>query len=130
MRSSRTTCACSPRTPSGPWRYSRLHRTISLQAMVSLADVRAAAGRVRPFIVRTALERSLGLSATCGTDVWLKYECFQTTGSFKLRGALNALLTMSDQQRQKGVLTASAGNPGLRVRGPPGVPGGQAPGAE
>ncbi len=83
--------------------------------MVSLADVRAAAERVRPFIVRTALERSLGLSALCGTDVWLKYECFQATGSFKLRGALNALLTMSDQQRQKGVLTASAGNHGLGV---------------
>jgi threonine dehydratase len=83
--------------------------------MVSLADVRAAAERVRPFVVRTPLERSLGLSALCGADVWLKYECFQATGSFKLRGALNALLTMSDQQRQKGVLTASAGNHGLGV---------------
>src|SRR5260370_5195380 len=83
--------------------------------MVSLADVRAAAERVRPFIVRTPLERSIGLSALCGTDVWLKYECFQATGSFKLRGALNALLTMSDEQRRKGVLTASAGNHGLGV---------------
>src|SRR5260221_2086870 len=83
--------------------------------MVSLADVRTAAECVRPFIVRTALERSLGLSALCGTDVWLKYECFQATGSFKLRGALNALLTMSDQQGQKGGLTASAGNHGLGV---------------
>jgi threonine dehydratase len=83
--------------------------------MVSLADVRAAAERVRPFVVRTPLERSLGLSALCGADVWLKYECFQATGSFKLRGALNALLTMSDQQLQKGVLTASAGNHGLGV---------------
>jgi threonine dehydratase len=83
--------------------------------MVSLVDVRAAAERVRPFVVRTPLERSLGLSALCGADVWLKYECFQATGSFKLRGALNALLTMSDQQLQKGVLTASAGNHGLGV---------------
>src|SRR5216683_1717726 len=83
--------------------------------MVSLADVRTAAERVRPFIVRTPLERSLGLSALCGVDVWLKFECFQTTGSFKLRGALNALLTMSEQQRQNGVVTASAGNHGLGV---------------
>lgn len=83
--------------------------------MVSLADVRAAAERIRPFVVRTPVERSSGLSALCGTDVWLKFECFQTTGSFKLRGALNALLTMSDQQRQKGVVTASAGNHGLGV---------------
>src|SRR5437667_948800 len=83
--------------------------------MVSLADVRAAAKRVRPFVVRTPLERSLGLSALHGTDVWLKFECFQTTGSFKLRGALNALLTMSASERQQGVVTASAGNHGLGV---------------
>src|SRR5258708_2028430 len=83
--------------------------------MVSLADVRAAAERVRPFVVRTPLERSLGLSALRGADVWLKFECFQTTGSFKLRGALNALLTMSASERQQGVVTASAGNHGLGV---------------
>src|SRR6266700_3771081 len=83
--------------------------------MVSLADVRAAAERIRPFVVRTPLERSSGLSELRGTDVWLKFECFQTTGSFKLRGALNALLTMADHHRQKGVVTASAGNHGLGV---------------
>src|SRR5712692_6371682 len=83
--------------------------------MVSLADVRAAAERVQPFVVRTPLERSLGLSALSGVDVWLKFECFQTTGSFKLRGALNALMTMADNQRQNGVVTASAGNHGLGV---------------
>src|SRR5207302_8086675 len=84
-------------------------------AMVRLSDVRAAAERIRPFVVRTPLERSAGLSALCGTDVWLKFECFQLTGSFKLRGALNALMTMSDAQRQGGVVTASAGNHGLGV---------------
>src|SRR5260370_2050229 len=91
--------------------------------MVSSAEIRPAAERVRPFIVRTALERSRGLSALCGADVWLKYECFQATGSFKLRGALNALLTMSDQQRQTGVLTASAGNHGLGVASAAAGPG-------
>src|SRR5260370_38255284 len=80
--------------------------------MVTLSEVRDAAERIRPFVVRTPLERSVGLSALYGTNVWLKFECFQTTGSFKLRGALNALLTMSEQQRQNGVGTASAGNPG------------------
>src|SRR5438445_9457247 len=83
--------------------------------MVGLSDVRAAAEQIRPFVVRTPLERSAGMSALCGTDVWLKFECFQITGSFKLRGALNALLTMSDAQRQRGVVTASAGNHGLGV---------------
>jgi len=82
---------------------------------VTLADVRAAAERIRRFVVRTPLERSAALSALCGLDVWLKLECFQSTGSFKLRGALNALLLLPDQIRQSGVITASAGNHGLGV---------------
>ena len=83
--------------------------------MISLADVMGAADRIRPFIVRTPLERSVELSALCGVDVWLKFECFQSTGSFKLRGALNALLLLDEDTRQQGVITASAGNHGLGV---------------
>lgn len=83
--------------------------------MVSLADVMGAADRIRPFVVRTPVERSVELSAMCGVEVWLKFECFQRTGSFKLRGALNALLLLDDETRQKGVITASAGNHGLGV---------------
>jgi len=80
--------------------------------MVALEDVRAAAERIRPYVVRTPLERSALLSAVCGCDVWLKFECFQTTGSFKLRGALNALQLLD---RPGPVVTASAGNHGLGV---------------
>jgi threonine dehydratase len=83
--------------------------------MLTLADVQAAAERIRPSIVRTPLARSAGLSEVAGVEVWLKFECFQSTGSFKLRGALNALLLMSDAARQAGVITASAGNHGLGV---------------
>jgi len=83
--------------------------------VISAADVAAAAERIRPYVVRTPLERSAHLSAYCGVDVWLKLECFQTTGSFKLRGALNALLGLSREQRERGVLTVSAGNHGLGV---------------
>ncbi len=79
--------------------------------MVSQEDVRAAAERIRGHVVRTPLERSAGLSDLCGTDVWLKFECFQLTGSFKLRGALNALM----QRAAARVITASAGNHGLGV---------------
>jgi threonine dehydratase len=79
--------------------------------VVSLADVRAAAERIRPYVVRTPLERSSTLSDLVGNDVWLKFECFQSTGSFKLRGALNAFLCGGHQQ----VVTASAGNHGLGV---------------
>jgi len=74
--------------------------------VINLHDVRAAAERIRPYVVRTPLEYSARLSA------WLKLECFQSTGSFKLRGALNALLCLPDKQP---VLTVSAGNHGLGV---------------
>jgi threonine dehydratase len=80
--------------------------------MVTLADVEAAAERIRRYVVRTPLERSIPLSELCGVDVWLKFECFQSTGSFKIRGALNAL---SSRPGVKHVVTASAGNHGLGV---------------
>jgi len=79
--------------------------------VVSLDDVRAAAARIAPYVVRTPLERSHLLSEVCGTDVWLKFECFQHTGSFKLRGGLNAV----SQLARPHVVTASAGNHGLGV---------------
>jgi threonine dehydratase len=81
----------------------------------TLADVQAAAERIRPNTTRTPLEPSARLSDDCGHEVWLKLECFQPTGSFKLRGALNALLQLSDAERQRGVFTVSAGNHGLGV---------------
>jgi threonine dehydratase len=81
--------------------------------VLSVEDVRAAGARVQPYVVRTPLERSIPLSERCGVDVWLKLECFQATGSFKLRGALNALLLLTPDQRE--VVTASAGNHGLGV---------------
>ena len=81
--------------------------------VVSLADVQRAAERISPYVVRTPLERSIGLSELTGTDVWLKFECFQTTGSFKLRGALNALISLGPAALR--VVTASAGNHGLGV---------------
>jgi threonine dehydratase len=74
--------------------------------------VRAAAARIGAAIVRTPLERSHALSEACGVDVWLKFECFQLTGSFKLRGALNALQLLDARET---VVTASAGNHGLGV---------------
>src|SRR5690348_262779 len=86
--------------------------SLSAAVMPTLEDVWAAAGRIAPYVVRTPLERSRLLSERCGTDVWLKLECFQLTGSFKLRGALNALLLAPEAKR---VITASAGNHGLGV---------------
>jgi threonine dehydratase len=83
-----------------------------IAAVVNRSDVEAAVGRIAPYVVRTPLERSRALSTLCGHEVWLKFECFQATGSFKLRGALNALLRLDPRTE---VVTASAGNHGLGV---------------
>jgi threonine dehydratase len=75
----------------------------------------AAAHRLRGSIERTPLLRSAPLSALAGADVWLKCENLQRTGSFKLRGATNALAALTDAQRARGVVASSAGNHGLGV---------------
>jgi threonine dehydratase len=78
-------------------------------------DVLAAADRLRALIKRTPLVRSAALSEIAGGDVFLKLENEQTTGSFKLRGALNVLATLSAEARTRGVVASSAGNHGLGV---------------
>lgn len=82
---------------------------------VTFRDVLLAARRIAPHVRRTPTERSAALSAELGAEVWLKLECQQRTGSFKLRGAINRLLTLPDAARARGVLTCSAGNHGLGV---------------
>ena len=77
--------------------------------------VEAAAERIAEHIKRTRLVRSAGLSEMAGGDVYLKLENEQITGSFKPRGALNALSLLSPAQRKKGVVASSAGNHGLGV---------------
>ncbi len=81
----------------------------------AVPDVLAAARRLRGIVRRTPLERSPWLSAETGTDVWLKLETQQRTGSFKLRGAYNAIAALSDDERGRGLVTASAGNHGQGV---------------
>jgi threonine dehydratase len=78
-------------------------------------DIAAASARLAGRVRRTPLERAPELARLLGGEVWLKCECFQETGSFKLRGALNALLTLDAGARERGVVTASAGNHGLGV---------------
>lgn len=78
--------------------------------MISLSDVYAARKRVSRWARRTPMERSPGLSGLCGGDVWLKLENQQVTGSFKIRGATNKILLLSEEERGRGVVTASSGN--------------------
>ncbi|HKF55574.1 MAG TPA: threonine/serine dehydratase [Blastocatellia bacterium] len=79
-----------------------------------IESVRQAACRIDGFARHTPLERSTWLSGT-GREVWLKLECFQVTGSFKPRGAMARLATLSEVERSRGILTVSAGNHGLAV---------------
>jgi threonine dehydratase len=78
-------------------------------------DVYSAAVRIRGVARRTALRQSQRLTDLTGTDVYLKLECEQITGSFKLRGAYNALASIPPGLRARGVVAASAGNHGLGV---------------
>src|SRR5471030_1668487 len=78
--------------------------------MPNLQDIRAAAGRIAGAVVRTPLLHSRTLSALTGAEVWLKFENLQFTASFKERGALNKLLSLSAPERKRGVIAMSAGN--------------------
>lgn len=80
-----------------------------------LAAILQAEQRIRPYIRTTPLEYSWPLSVLTGSQVYLKLENIQHTGSFKLRGALNALLALTPEQRARGIVTASSGNHGHAV---------------
>ena len=78
--------------------------------LVSLQDVRNARTTIGDRLLRTPLVRSLFLSSESGARVSLKLELFQHTGSFKPRGVLNKLATLSPDERARGVISISAGN--------------------
>lgn len=85
-------------------------------ATLSLAEAAAAAAvRIEPIIRRTPLRASARLSTMTGCDVRLKLENRQHTGSFKLRGAANRLMTLDDATRAAGCVAASSGNHGAAV---------------
>ncbi len=78
--------------------------------MLTLADVERAQARILGRVRRTPLSESAALSRLAGCQVHLKLENLQFTGSFKERGAASRLLLLSDAERERGVITASAGN--------------------
>jgi threonine dehydratase len=78
--------------------------------MITLANVQAALERIRPSIYLSPCTMSVTFSQLTGNSIYLKLDNLQRTGAFKERGALNKLLTMSAQEREQGVIAASAGN--------------------
>ena len=77
---------------------------------LTLEDIKAAAGRLAGHIERTPCRYSRTLSEITGAQVWVKFENLQFTAAYKERGALNKLLLLSDADRARGVIAASAGN--------------------
>ncbi|MFL5382450.1 MAG: threonine ammonia-lyase [Longimicrobiaceae bacterium] len=78
--------------------------------MVRLEDVKAARERIRGRVVHTPCTPSEAFGEMFGGRAWFKFENLQRTGSFKERGALNCMLSLSDEERARGVIAASAGN--------------------
>jgi threonine dehydratase len=83
--------------------------------MVPLPDLEAARRRIAPYVLRTPVRLSQALSQRLNVPVYLKLENHQQTGSFKLRGATNALLGLTVEARARGLVTASTGNHGRAV---------------
>ena len=83
--------------------------------LIPRLDIEAAAARIRPHLAATPLLRSEHFSRKFDANVFFKLETLQPTHSFKVRGAFSALTRLSDEQKQRGVVTASGGNHGLAV---------------
>ena len=81
--------------------------------MVNLNQIREAHKKISPYINNTPLLHSSYLSED--RNVYLKLESLQITGSFKLRGAINKLLSLNDEQKKRGVVAVSTGNHGKGV---------------
>lgn len=78
--------------------------------MIEYRDVQAARARIAPHIVRTPLLRVPALDEALGCQVYLKHEGFQAIGAFKIRGALNKALSLSEEELGRGLVCASSGN--------------------
>ncbi len=82
---------------------------------VDLAAIRAAAARIEGRVRQTPTFASQAVSARLGAATFLKLECLQDAGSFKVRGCFNKLLSMTDAERERGVVTVSGGNHAIAV---------------
>ncbi len=76
----------------------------------TIDDIRSAARRIEGAVIHTPMLMSRTFSEIVGAEVWFKFENLQFTAAYKERGALNKLLQLSDEERSRGVIAASAGN--------------------
>jgi len=84
-------------------------------AIPDLADVLAARQRIAPYLQPTPLYRYPALDALAGTQLWVKHENHQPVGAFKVRGGINLVSQLTDDERRRGVISASTGNHGQSI---------------
>ena len=77
----------------------------------AFTDVLGARQRIAPYLARTPLYSYGGLSDVIGAEVWVKHENHLPVGAFKVRGGVNLVAQLSAEERARGVVTASTGNP-------------------
>ncbi|AKG73040.1 threonine ammonia-lyase [Salinicoccus halodurans] len=82
---------------------------------LTLKDIQEAADRIAPYIHQTPLLRMENLDAFLGCEVHVKLESMQVTNAFKIRGAMNKILKLEDEDLEKGIITTSSGNHGRAV---------------
>ena len=82
---------------------------------LTIREIEDARRRIAPYVVRTPLLRLNSLDAYLGCQVFVKAECMQITGAFKLRGAMNKILSLPEEERRRGIVAASSGNHGKAV---------------
>jgi threonine dehydratase len=81
----------------------------------TLADVLDARQRISPYLRSTPLHTYPALDALVGTEVWVKHENHQPIGAFKVRGGINLVSQLSEEERRRGLITASTGNHGQSI---------------
>jgi threonine dehydratase len=81
-----------------------------MEKTITGKEILEARERIRPFIHRTPVLTSTGINEMCGAQLFFKCENFQKAGAFKIRGACNAVLSLTDEEAEKGVATHSSGN--------------------
>ena len=83
--------------------------------MISFKEIQDAHNRIQPFIHRTPVLTNSSLNEMTGADLYFKCENFQKVGAFKIRGATNTVLQLSENELSRGVVTASSGNHGAAL---------------
>ena len=91
-------------------KYSMKKELIMEDRVITLGDIQEAKKRISPYIRRTPLLDQTAMNDEVGCRIYLKPEMLQYVGAFKLRGALNKILSLPEEERQKGIITSSSGN--------------------